>query len=199
VDPQLREELKRLSLVVITGTTMLHKPIASPPLPPPPSLQQGIHSFIRESIMSVIDQQPVTLCQPRIHYVVPKQNTAGSSEAWWRKYADPAARLTDDERAFLEMDPDTAPPFHYTDLVNGNVSLHRFCRTGNSSSSACGAAVSPGGRSISAALPRPGAGAVQPGAGGAGSWRSCGEAASAMAPKPSYPRRGRSGILHGMK
>jgi hypothetical protein len=61
VDPQLREELKRLSLVVITGTTMLHKPIASPPLPPPPSLQQGIHSFIRESIMSVIDQQPLTL------------------------------------------------------------------------------------------------------------------------------------------
>jgi hypothetical protein len=55
VDPQLREELKRLSLVVITGTTMLHKPVASPPPPPPPlplplpqllppSPQQGIHS-----------------------------------------------------------------------------------------------------------------------------------------------------------
>ncbi|CAD6334523.1 unnamed protein product [Miscanthus lutarioriparius] len=170
VDPQMREELKRLSLVVITGTTMLHKPVASPPLllpppPPPPPLPQQ----------------------------------AGSSEAWWRKYADPAARLTDDERAFLEMDPDTAPPFRYTDLVNGNVSLHRFCRAGNSSSSACAAAVSPWGRSISAALPGPGAGAVQPGAGGGGGWRSCGEAASAMAPKPSYPRGGRSGILHGMK
>ncbi|XP_066364180.1 uncharacterized protein [Miscanthus floridulus] len=166
VDPQLREELKRLNLVVITGTTMLHKPVASPPPPlpllPPPSLQQ-----------------------------------AGSSEAWWRKYADTVARLTDDERAFLEMDPDTAPPFRYTDLVNGTVSLNRFCRAGSSSSSACAAAVSPWGRSISAALPGPGATAVQPG--GGGSWRSCGEAASAMAPQPSYPRGGRSGILHGMK
>jgi len=98
------------------------------------------------------------------------------------------------------MDPDTAPPFRYADLVRGNVSLHNFCRAGNSSSSACGAAVSPGGRSISAALPAgPGGSAVQPGAGGGSGWRSCGEAASAMAPQPSYPRRDRSGLLHGMK
>ncbi|KAG0517112.1 hypothetical protein BDA96_09G060500 [Sorghum bicolor] len=175
VDPQLREELKRLSLVVITGTTMLHKPVASPPPPPPPL--------------------PLPLPQ-----LLPPSPQQGSSEEWWRKYADPAARLTDDERAFLEMDPDTAPPFRYADLVRGNVSLHNFCRAGNSSSSACGAAVSPGGRSISAALPAgPGGSAVQPGAGGGSGWRSCGEAASAMAPQPSYPRRDRSGLLHGMK
>jgi len=160
VDPQLREELKRLSLVVITGTTLLHKPIVPLPPPRPPSPQQ-----------------------------------AGSPEAWWRKYADPSARLTDDERAFLEMDVDTAPPFRYTDLVTGNVSLHRFCQAG-SSSSACAAAVSTGRASGSAAPPPgPGAFAVQP-----GGWRSCRKAASAMAPQPSYARGGgRSGILHGMK
>jgi hypothetical protein len=31
VEPQLREEVKRLSLVVITSTTLLQKSIAEPP------------------------------------------------------------------------------------------------------------------------------------------------------------------------
>jgi hypothetical protein len=95
VEAQLREEIKRLSLVVITGTTLLQKSTSSPPQGP---------------------------------------------EAWWRKYTFAPvsnnkkvimARLTEDELAFLEMEPLLCS---LTGLVTGNASLQRPCATNSSAS-----------------------------------------------------------------
>ncbi|CAM0147831.1 unnamed protein product [Urochloa decumbens] len=82
VEPQLREDMKRLNLVVITGTTLLCKPVA---------VQQA--------------QSP------------------RQAEAWWRKYTEQAAPLSDEEAAFLEMEPSLCSSF--TDLVTGKVPLHK--------------------------------------------------------------------------
>ncbi|XP_022682493.1 increased DNA methylation 1-like [Setaria italica] len=117
IEPQFREEIKRLNLVVITGTTLLCKPIAAP--------------------------------------------------------------LTDDELAFLEMKSFCS----FTDLLTGNVSLHKLV-AGHSSSVP---SASPGSSSAAAPPPPP-----------AGGWRSCGEA-SAMALQPTFAHGSASNLLHGMK
>ncbi|TVU36994.1 hypothetical protein EJB05_18956, partial [Eragrostis curvula] len=134
VEPQLREEIKKLNLVVITGTTLLQKPTIAEPPP----------------------QQP-----------------------WWLKYTFdsitgvPAARLTDDELAFLEREPFCS----FTDLVTGKVSLHKqHCATNSSAS------MSPG-----SSPPAP-----------AGGWRSCGEA-SAMVMMTQPTNAQGNLILHGTK
>ncbi|RCV29197.1 hypothetical protein SETIT_5G464800v2 [Setaria italica] len=141
IEPQFREEIKRLNLVVITGTTLLCKPIALQQQPSPPK--------------------------------------AGSSEPWWRKYTEQAAPLTDDELAFLEMKSFCS----FTDLLTGNVSLHKLV-AGHSSSVP---SASPGSSSAAAPPPPP-----------AGGWRSCGEA-SAMALQPTFAHGSASNLLHGMK
>ncbi|WVZ68607.1 hypothetical protein U9M48_017528 [Paspalum notatum var. saurae] len=106
VDPEFREELKRLSLVVITGTTLLQKPVATAGAAPP---------------------QPPS--SPRLQAAAsPEQE-----EPWWLKYTVGAPPLTAEERAFLDMD---TPFRGFTGLVTGNVSLQQaLLRPGNSSSS----------------------------------------------------------------
>ncbi|CAO1947356.1 unnamed protein product [Urochloa humidicola] len=94
VEPQWREDIKRLNLVVITGTTLLCKPVAV-------------------------------------------QQTPRQAEAWWRKYTENAAPLTDDELAFLEMEPLSlcSSSSSFTDLLTGKVSLHKLVAgTGTGSS-----------------------------------------------------------------
>ncbi|KAL6616776.1 hypothetical protein ACP70R_039046 [Stipagrostis hirtigluma subsp. patula] len=78
VEPRFREEMKRLSMVVITGTTLLQKSIAAQQPPPP---QQGEE-----------DAEP----RRRRTYA-----PAGGEE----EKEEETARLTDDELAFLEMAP----------------------------------------------------------------------------------------------
>ncbi|CAL4959286.1 unnamed protein product [Urochloa decumbens] len=90
-EPQLREDIKRLNLVVITGTTLLCKPVA---------VQQA--------------QSP-------------------RQEAWWRKYTEQAAPLTDEEAAFLETEPSLCSSF--TDVVTGKVPLHKLVAAGTGSGS----------------------------------------------------------------
>jgi hypothetical protein len=97
---------------------------------------------------------------------------AASSEPWWRKYTEQAAPLTDDELGFLEMKSFCS----FTDLLIGNVSLHKLV-AGHSSS-------------VPSASP-----AVVPPAGG---WRSCGEE-SAMALQPTFTHGSGSDLHHGMK
>ncbi|CAO1943174.1 unnamed protein product [Urochloa humidicola] len=93
VEPQFREDIKRLNLVVITGTTLLCKPV---------TVQQT--------------QSP--------QQAVP----------WWHKYTEQAAPLTDDEVAFLEMEP-LSSCSSFTDLLTGKVSLHKLVTgTGSGSS-----------------------------------------------------------------
>ncbi|CAO2195985.1 unnamed protein product [Urochloa humidicola] len=93
VEPQFREDIKRLNLVVITGTTLLCKPVA-----------------------------------------VQQTQSPRQAEAWWRKYTEQAAPLTDDEMAFLEMEPLCSS---FTDLVTGKVPLHKLVAgTGSGSSRA---------------------------------------------------------------
>jgi len=107
LDPELKEEIRRLSLVVITGTTLLHKPVvAAPPSPSP-------------------------------HKQTEAAAAKSGAEPWWWKYTYGAPPLTDDERAFLETDTGMAPlGCSFTDLVTGKVSsLHKVLCAGNSSPS----------------------------------------------------------------
>ncbi|CAD6227923.1 unnamed protein product [Miscanthus lutarioriparius] len=107
LDPELKEEIRRLSLVVITGTTLLHKPVAA--APPSPSPHKQTEAAAAKS----------------------------GAEPWWWKYTYGAPPLTDDERAFLETDTGMAPlGCSFTDLVTGKVSsLHKVLCAGNSSPS----------------------------------------------------------------
>ncbi|KAJ1285687.1 hypothetical protein BS78_03G296300 [Paspalum vaginatum] len=109
VDPESREELKRFSLVVITGTTLLQKPVAA------------------------ADAAPQPPSSPRLQAAASSEEEEAEEEPWWRKYTIGAPPLTAEERAFLEMEP----PFRsFTGLVTGNMSLQQaLLRAGNSSSS----------------------------------------------------------------
>jgi len=103
LDPELKEEIRRRSLVVITGTTLLQKPIVA--APPSPSQHKQTEAAAAKS----------------------------GAEPWWWKYTYEAPPLTDDERAFLEMDTDTAPlGCSFTGKVS---SLHKALCAGNSSPS----------------------------------------------------------------
>jgi hypothetical protein len=110
VEPQLREEVKRLSLVVITGTTLLQKSIAEPP-----------HKEQR------LRRTPLRNSE---YTIAPMMNNKQMA----------VVRLSDDELAFLEMEPFCS----FTDLVVGNVSLQRSCATNSSASMSPGSSRSSG-------------------------------------------------------
>ncbi|WVZ89324.1 hypothetical protein U9M48_035745, partial [Paspalum notatum var. saurae] len=106
IDPESRENLKRFSLVVITGTTLLQKPVAAAATAPqPPS-------------------------SPRVQAAASSEE---EEEEPWRKYTRGAPPLTAEELAFLEMEP---PFCSFTDVITGNMSLQQaLLLAGNSSSS----------------------------------------------------------------
>ncbi|KAF0893789.1 hypothetical protein E2562_029683 [Oryza meyeriana var. granulata] len=99
---EVREEAKKLSLVVITGTTLLQKPVA---------LEQQPAASRKGSSSKKNASAPATV--------------TGSSKE--EEQMTTMARLTDDELAFLEMTPFCS----FTDLLAGGVYPPRFCSNGN--------------------------------------------------------------------
>uniref|UniRef100_A0A0E0CDC8 N-acetyltransferase domain-containing protein n=1 Tax=Oryza meridionalis TaxID=40149 RepID=A0A0E0CDC8_9ORYZ len=91
---EVRDEAKKLSLVAITGTTLLQKPITLQQQQPAAS-RRGSSSSKRASAPAMV--------------------TGSSKEE--EEQTTAAARLTDDELAFLEM----APLCSFTDLLAGGV------------------------------------------------------------------------------
>uniref|UniRef100_J3L868 PHD-type domain-containing protein n=1 Tax=Oryza brachyantha TaxID=4533 RepID=J3L868_ORYBR len=104
VQAEVREEAKKLSLVVVTGTTLLQKPIA---LQQPAASGKGSSSKKHASA-------PATVT------VTVTGTGSGSKEMTTMD------RLTDDEMAFLEM----TPLCSFTDLLAGGVYPPRFCGNG---------------------------------------------------------------------
>ncbi|KAF2954463.1 hypothetical protein DAI22_01g484700 [Oryza sativa Japonica Group] len=94
---EVRDEAKKLSLVAITGTTLLQKPISAHQQQPVPSRKGSSSSRSKRA------SAPATV--------------TGSSKEEEEQMTTTAARLTDDELAFLEM----APLCSFTDLLAGGV------------------------------------------------------------------------------